>query len=224
MACRRCWTARFTRNLPWMAREHGDIWTRNGPSLRGLSASVRWLVPPAARLAIHLCIGMAYGFSVFWLPMSKLLASPDARPGPKSISDWTAELFTSQLATGSVKSLETFTFTSCSSLFSSIWRRALWGGWRGARRSAQGRCGGCGLLVRRPGAGRAGRIPAPVVDRLAGHRCAGRHRPGAGLHLVPVPTLIKWFPDRRGMATGFAIMGYGGGAMIEASPAGGVAA
>ena len=32
----------------------------------------RWLVPPAA-LAIHLCIGMAYGFSVFWLPLSKAL-------------------------------------------------------------------------------------------------------------------------------------------------------
>ncbi|MCI0599350.1 MAG: MFS transporter, partial [Beijerinckiaceae bacterium] len=30
----------------------------------------RWLVPPAA-LAIHLCIGMAYGFSVFWLPLSR---------------------------------------------------------------------------------------------------------------------------------------------------------
>ena len=35
----------------------------------------RWLVPPAA-LAIHLCIGMAYGFSVFWLPLSKALGSP----------------------------------------------------------------------------------------------------------------------------------------------------
>lgn len=32
----------------------------------------RWLVPPAA-LAIHLCIGMAYGFSVFWLPLSQSL-------------------------------------------------------------------------------------------------------------------------------------------------------
>jgi hypothetical protein len=30
----------------------------------------RWLVPPAA-LAIHLCVGMAYGFSVFWLPLSR---------------------------------------------------------------------------------------------------------------------------------------------------------
>src|SRR6204780_2657128 len=37
----------------------------------------RWLVPPAA-LCIHLCIGMAYGFSVFWLPMSRLISNPDA--------------------------------------------------------------------------------------------------------------------------------------------------
>ena len=32
----------------------------------------RWLVPPAA-LAIHLSIGMAYGFSVFWLPLSRAI-------------------------------------------------------------------------------------------------------------------------------------------------------
>ncbi|NEK65428.1 MAG: OFA family MFS transporter, partial [Xanthomonas perforans] len=37
----------------------------------------RWLVPPAA-LAIHLCIGMAYGFSVFWLPLSKALGITEA--------------------------------------------------------------------------------------------------------------------------------------------------
>jgi hypothetical protein len=37
----------------------------------------RWLVPPAA-LAIHLCIGMAYGFSVFWLPLSKALGIKEA--------------------------------------------------------------------------------------------------------------------------------------------------
>ena len=40
----------------------------------------RWLVPPAA-LAIHLCIGMAYGFSVFWLPMSKLLTGASGCTG-----------------------------------------------------------------------------------------------------------------------------------------------
>lgn len=52
----------------------------------------RWLVPPAA-LAIHLCIGMAYGFSVFWLPLSKAVggAAPLACPADMSL---VAELFT----------------------------------------------------------------------------------------------------------------------------------
>ena len=41
---------------------------------------------------------------------------------------------------------------------------------------------------------------------------------GLGLgYISPVSTLIKWFPDRPGMATGMAIMGFGGGAFI-ASP------
>ena len=49
----------------------------------------RWLVPPCA-LAIHLCIGMAYGFSVFWLPMSKLI------PGaPVCAHGFVSELFAS---------------------------------------------------------------------------------------------------------------------------------
>ena len=40
---------------------------------------------------------------------------------------------------------------------------------------------------------------------------------GLGLgYISPVSTLVKWFPDRRGMATGMAIMGFGGGAMIGA--------
>src|SRR3954465_4886303 len=53
----------------------------------------RWLVPPAA-LAIHLCIGMAYGFSVFWLPLSKALsaAGTGAQSCPKDMSFF-AELF-----------------------------------------------------------------------------------------------------------------------------------
>lgn len=41
----------------------------------------RWLVPPAA-LAIHLCIGMAYGFSVFWKPLGSALLGPDGAPLP----------------------------------------------------------------------------------------------------------------------------------------------
>jgi hypothetical protein len=41
----------------------------------------RWLVPPAA-LCIHLCIGMAYGFSVFWLPLSRALGLTASKPCP----------------------------------------------------------------------------------------------------------------------------------------------
>lgn len=51
----------------------------------------RWFVPPAA-LAIHLCIGMAYGFSVFWLPMSRLI--PNANPVVCANQTFFAELFT----------------------------------------------------------------------------------------------------------------------------------
>ncbi|MDA6076498.1 hypothetical protein O0544_06635 [Edwardsiella anguillarum] len=54
----------------------------------------RWLVPPAA-LAIHLCIGMAYGFSVFWLPLSQALGGGAARACPAQMSAW-QELFTTQ--------------------------------------------------------------------------------------------------------------------------------
>src|SRR5579864_9802739 len=45
----------------------------------------RWLIPPCA-LAIHLCIGMAYGFSVFWLPLSKAIGITKSVPCPKDLS------------------------------------------------------------------------------------------------------------------------------------------
>ena len=56
-------TAGAPESISWLAKER----TIAAPDFN------RWLVPPAA-LAIHLCIGMAYGFSVFWLPLSKALA------------------------------------------------------------------------------------------------------------------------------------------------------
>ena len=52
----------------------------------------RWLVPPAA-LAIHLCIGMAYGFSVFWLPLGRALGIAKPQTCGADIS-LIAELFT----------------------------------------------------------------------------------------------------------------------------------
>ncbi|PPC95963.1 MAG: MFS transporter, partial [Methylocystis sp.] len=44
----------------------------------------RWLVPPAA-LAIHLCIGMAYGFSVFWLPLSRVVGGAQPKECPETL-------------------------------------------------------------------------------------------------------------------------------------------
>jgi MFS family permease len=168
----------------------------------------RWLVPPAA-LAIHLCIGMGYGFSVFWLPMSKLLAGP-GDPGCKSQSvlammfstscNWTVPLVT-----------HTFEFFIA---FLGI-SAALWGGWlehAGPRKAGfiAALCWGGGLLL-----GSIGVSMHQLWLLWLGAGIIGGVGMGLG-YISPVSTLIKWFPDRRGMATGFAIMGYGGGAMIGA--------
>jgi MFS family permease len=166
----------------------------------------RWLVPPAA-LAIHLCIGMAYGFSVFWLPMTKLLASPD--PACAKDAGWMSDLFTTT-CNWSVPSVS-FTFT----LFIA-WlgiAAAIWGGWLervGPRKAgvvaAVFWCGGMAT-------GAVGIYLHQLWMVWLGTGVLGGIGLGLG-YISPVSTLIKWFPDRRGMATGFAIMGFGGGAMI----------
>ena len=166
----------------------------------------RWLVPPAA-LAIHLCIGMAYGFSVFWLPMSKLLVTPDANC-PKD-AGWMSDL-TTTTCNWSVPSVS-FTFT----LFI-LWlgiAAAIWGGWlerEGPRKAgivaALCWCGGMAI-------GAVGIYVHQLWLIWLGTGVLGGIGLGIG-YISPVSTLIKWFPDRRGMATGFAIMGFGGGAMI----------
>ena len=170
----------------------------------------RWLVPPAA-LAIHLCIGMAYGFSVFWLPLSKALGDHPAdrvrAPGGASVQ----ELFTTncdwKVSTLGWMYTLFFVFLGSSA--------ALFGPLARARRAAQGRrrqrlcwCGG--LLI-----SAAGRHLHQLWLLLLGSGVIGGIGLGLG-YISPVSTLIKWFPDRRGMATGMAIMGFGGGAMIGA--------
>jgi MFS family permease len=167
----------------------------------------RWLVPPAA-LAIHLCIGMAYGFSVFWLPLSRALGIKESvKCGPEV--GFFQELFTTtcdwKISTLGWMYTLFFVFLGCSA--------ALWGGW-----------------LERAGPRKAGVVAAVCW-------CGGMLFSALGIHLhqfwmmilgsgviggvglglgyiSPVSTLIKWFPDRRGMATGMAIMGFGGGAMI----------
>jgi MFS family permease len=163
----------------------------------------RWLVPPAA-LAIHLCIGMAYGFSVFWLPLSKLL------PGAACSGFW--ESLTSTSCNWSVATV-THTFEIFIAMLGIS--AAIWGGWVervGPRKSGfvAAACWGGGLLV-----GHVGVVMHQLWLVYLGCGFIGGIGQGLG-YITPVSTLIKWFPDRRGMATGFAIMGYGGGAMIGA--------
>ncbi len=167
----------------------------------------RWLVPPAA-LAIHLCIGMAYGFSVFWLPLSKALGIKEAvKCGPDV--GFFQELFVTncdwKISTLGWMYTLFFVFLGSSA--------ALWGGWlerAGPRKagvvSALCWCGGMLFSA-------LGIYLHQFWMMILGSGIIGGIGLGLG-YISPVSTLIKWFPDRRGMATGMAIMGFGGGAMI----------
>jgi MFS family permease len=167
----------------------------------------RWLVPPAA-LAIHLSIGMAYGFSVFWLPMTRLIANPDA--SACAAQSFTADLFATT-CNWSVPDV-----TPIFAIFIAVLglSAAIWGGWlehAGPRKAGliSALCWGGGLVL----LGISVSLHQLWLVYLASVVCGI----GQGLgYISPVSTLIKWFPDRRGMATGLAIMGYGGGAMIGA--------
>src|SRR5580704_1206040 len=155
----------------------------------------RWMVPPAA-LCVHLCIGQAYAFSVFNLPMSKLIGITKSAP-----DDW--------------KLTELGWIFSIAIVFLGA-SAAVFGRWveeGGPRRAmfTSALCFGGGFMVSAVG----------VYSHLLwiiylGYGVIGGIGLGLG-YISPVSTLIKWFPDRPGMATGMAIMGFGGGAFI-ASP------
>ena len=154
----------------------------------------RWLVPPAA-LAIHLCIGQAYAFSVFKIPLSRAVGITQSVPG-----DWK--------------------FTELQWIFTLaiVWlglSAAIAGRWlerAGPRKGGvvAACCWGSGFLIAALGV---------YLHKLwllyLGYGFIGGWGLGLG-YISPVSTLIKWFPDRRGMATGMAIMGFGGGALIAA--------
>lgn len=169
----------------------------------------RWLVPPCA-LAIHLCIGMAYGFSVFWLPLSHAIGITHSVNCPDSMSFF-----------------ETIFTTTCDWKISMLgWMytlffvflggsAAIFGKWverKGPRAAGvvAAFCWGGGLLISALG------VYLHQISLLwLGSGVIGGIGLGLG-YISPVSTLIKWFPDHRGMATGMAIMGFGGGAMIGA--------
>lgn len=178
----------------------------------------RWLVPPAA-LAVHLSIGMAYGFSVFWKPLGNALMGTDGKPLAACAAG--ATTFGDKLS-GTVRAL---TATDCNwTQFDLGWMytlffvllgcsAALWGGWlerEGPRKAGlvSMLCWCGGLLISAYGV-----YTHQLWMMWLGSGVIGGVGLGLG-YISPVSTLIKWFPDRRGMATGMAIMGFGGGAMI----------
>jgi MFS family permease len=155
----------------------------------------RWMVPPAA-LCIHLCIGQAYAFSVFNLPMTKLIGITSSAPDDWKLTDL-----------GWIFTLAIF-FLGVSAAILGRWVEE--GGPRRAMFAAA-LCFGSGLLVSAYGV----HVHNIWIIYL-GYGVLGGFGLGLG-YISPVSTLIKWFPDRPGMATGMAIMGFGGGALI-ASP------
>src|SRR6202166_5048674 len=154
----------------------------------------RFLFPPAA-LAVHLCIGQAYAFSTFNLPLTKLLGITQSGPSDWKLTDvgWTFSIAIVLLGLSA----------------------AVFGTWVervGPRKSmfTSALCFGSGFIVSAVG------IHFHEIWLLyLGYGVLGGCGLGIG-YISPVSTLIKWFPDRPGMATGMAIMGFGGGALIAA--------
>lgn len=152
----------------------------------------RWLVPTAA-LAVHMCIGQAYALSVFNLPMNRLIGITAAAPG-----DWplTTTVWIFNIA---------IVFLGLSAAVFGTWLERV-----GPRRAmfASACCFSSGFFV-----SALGIVLHQIWLIYLGYGVLGGIGLGLG-YISPVSTLIKWFPDRPGMATGMAIMGFGGGAMI----------
>lgn len=158
----------------------------------------RWLVPPAA-LCIHLCIGMAYGFSVFWLPLSRAigLTAPKACPDISLVQ----ELFTTTCdwKVASLGWMYTLFFVLLGV------SAAIWGGWLekvGPRKAGfvAALCWAGGLVI-----GALGVYTHQLWLMWLGSGVIGGVGLGLG-YISPVSTLVKWFPDRRGMATGLSLI------------------
>jgi MFS family permease len=154
----------------------------------------RFLVPPAA-LAVHLSIGQAYAFSTFNLPLTKLIGLTHSAPG-----DWDLK------QVGWIFSIAIVFLGSSAAVFGRWVERV---GPRKSMFTAALLFGG-GFLVSAFG------IHLHQLWLIYfGYGVLGGCGLGIG-YISPVSTLIKWFPDRPGMATGMAIMGFGGGALIAA--------
>jgi MFS family permease len=147
----------------------------------------RWLIPPAA-LSVHLCIGQAYATSVYKTALVR-------------------HFDTSLTAIGIIFSIAIVMLGLSAAILGT------WVDRNGPRKAmfASASCWAAGFLV-----GALGIATRQLWLVYLGYGFIGGIGLGIG-YISPVSTLIKWFPDRPGLATGMAIMGFGGGALI-ASP------
>ncbi len=153
----------------------------------------RWMFPPAA-IAVQMCIGQVYAFSVFNVPLTKLIG----KTAPVKDQDWTIP------QVGWIYSIALILLGCSAAIFGKWVERS------GPRKtmvtSALCFCGGLWIAA-------IGVAYHQLWIIYLGYGVIGGIGLGMG-YIAPVSTLIKWFPDRPGMATGFAIMGFGSGALI----------
>jgi MFS family permease len=156
------------------------------PTQSGTSFS-RWLIPVAA-VAIHICIGSVYAWSTFNRPIHALFPNDPWWFSPPYTTFSTALIL-----------------LGLSAAFGGNWVER-----RGPRAAATAAAilFGTGLII-----GGIGLAVKQSVLVFLGMGVIGGMGCGLG-YIAPVSTLVKWFPDRRGMATGMAIMGFGGGAFL----------
>lgn len=154
----------------------------------------RWKVPPAS-IAIHLCIGSVYAWSIYNPPLTRLYGVVNSASSDWSLQDVTWIFSVAIVFLGLAAALAGHWLDKVGPRLMGTAAAVLWGG---------------GYLI-----GGLGIFTHQLWLLYFGYGVLGGCGLGLG-YVSPVSTLIKWFPDRRGMATGMAIMGFGGGAMIGA--------
>jgi MFS family permease len=152
----------------------------------------RWLIAPAA-LGIHLCIGSVYAWSLFNPALIKRIGVVTSAP-----DDWSLKSVVWVFTVAIV-------FLGLSAALAGRWLEQA-----GPRKVGvvAASCWGGGFII-----GGIGISTGQLWLLYFGYGVVGGCGLGLG-YVSPVSTLIRWFPDRRGMATGIAIMGFGGGAML----------
>jgi len=152
----------------------------------------RWRVPVAS-VAIHLCIGSVYAWSIYNPPLTRVQGVVAS-----AADDWSLSAVV-WVFTVAIVSL------GLAAAFAGKWLEEA-----GPRKVGvvAALCWGGGYIV-----GAVGIMTHQLWLLYLGYGVIGGCGLGMG-YVSPVSTLIRWFPDRRGMATGMAIMGFGGGAMI----------